>query len=152
MGCCLLGPLPSAGLFVPEASNIGYVIPSQVLEQFISCIESGDDVRSCYLGVSSLGIGRVQTLESPALRRRLGLPEGCSKGVRLCRVWPLGSSAGKLQEDDVLLEIDGVEISQDATVPLRDNERIHFAHLVTKRIAGRDTVHVKAWRDANSME
>eukprot|EP00434_Breviolum_minutum_P035858 symbB.v1.2.031756.t2/scaffold3721.1/size51450/3 len=60
-----------------NASNIGYIIPSQVLEQFTSCIETGEDgrVTSCYLGVSSLGIGRVQTLESPALCRRLGLPE-----------------------------------------------------------------------------
>ncbi|CAK9008606.1 Protease Do-like 2 [Durusdinium trenchii] len=33
---------------------------------------------SCYLGTSSLGIGRVQTLESPALRRRLKLPEASS--------------------------------------------------------------------------
>eukprot|EP00913_Durusdinium_trenchii_P024059 g22595.t1 len=66
-----------ASSILKNASNIGYIIPSQVLEQFISCIETADDgaVRSCYLGTSSLGIGRVQTLESPALRRRLKLPE-----------------------------------------------------------------------------
>eukprot|EP00439_Symbiodinium_sp_Y106_P043154 s4452_g5.t1 len=38
---------------------------------------------------------------------------GCTAGVRVAKVAPLGSSSGKLQEDDVLLEIDGVEISQD---------------------------------------
>ncbi|CAK9097677.1 unnamed protein product [Durusdinium trenchii] len=143
-----------ASSILKNASNIGYIIPSQVLEQFISCIETADDgaVRSCYLGTSSLGIGRVQTLESPALRRRLKLPEGCTTGVRLCRVFPLGSSAQVMQEDDVLLEIDGVEISQDATVPLRDNERIHFGHLVTKHIAGREKVKVKLWRDSAPQE
>eukprot|EP00435_Cladocopium_sp_Y103_P035551 s1367_g9.t1 len=77
---------------------------------------------------------------------------GCHSGVRLCSVFPLGSSAGLMQEDDVLLEIDGTEISQDATVPLRDNERIHFGHLITKHVAGRESVKVKLWRESKALE
>eukprot|EP00441_Pelagodinium_beii_P007766 CAMPEP_0197690432 /NCGR_PEP_ID=MMETSP1338-20131121/108338_1 /TAXON_ID=43686 ORGANISM="Pelagodinium beii, Strain RCC1491" /NCGR_SAMPLE_ID=MMETSP1338 /ASSEMBLY_ACC=CAM_ASM_000754 /LENGTH=234 /DNA_ID=CAMNT_0043272879 /DNA_START=12 /DNA_END=713 /DNA_ORIENTATION=+ len=64
----------------------------------------------------------------------------------------MGSSRDQLQEDDVLLAINGVEISQDATVPLRDNERIHFLHLVTQHTAGRDKVTVRLWRDGTSIE
>ncbi|OLQ13558.1 Protease Do-like 10, mitochondrial [Symbiodinium microadriaticum] len=78
--------------------------------------------------------------------------EGCTAGVRVAKVAPLGSSSGKLQEDDVLLEIDGVEISQDGTVPLRDNERIHFLHMVTKRSAGYESVHLKVWREKSELE
>ncbi|CAE8635265.1 unnamed protein product [Polarella glacialis] len=131
-----------ASSHLKNASNIGYIIPTSVVHQFLSCL----DLPGAYLGVSSLGIGRVQTLESPALRTLLALPDGFTGGVRVPKVWPLGSSAGLLQEDDVILEIDGVEISQDATVPLRENERINFLHLVTKHLAGRSTVHVKVWR------
>ncbi|CAJ1407280.1 unnamed protein product [Effrenium voratum] len=62
---------------VQRASNIGYVIPSQApcssvdnpqladgkaLKHYTEYCK-GVPVRSCYLGVSSLGIGRVQTLE-----------------------------------------------------------------------------------------
>lgn len=135
-------------------------VPTQVLEQFISCAglqgaeraAEGGEPSKGYLGVSSLGVGSVQTLESVPLRRMFGLPEGCTAGVRVAKVAPLGSSSGKLQEDDVLLEIDGVEISQDGTVPLRDNERIHFLHMVTKRSAGYESVHLKVWREKSELE
>ena len=45
-------------------------------------------------------------------------------------MWPYAN----LQVDDVLVAVDGVEIGQDATVPLRGNERIHFSHLVTDEL------------------
>ena len=32
--------------------------------------------------------------------------------------------------------VDSTRRFEDATVPLRDNERIHFGHLVTKHVAG----------------
>ncbi|CAE6935029.1 DEGP10 [Symbiodinium sp. CCMP2592] len=152
-----------AASHLKHASNIGYIIPTQVLEQFISCAglqgaperaaEGGEPAKG-YLGVSSLGVGSVQTLESVPLRRMFGLPEAHVHRWDACcgEVAPLGSSSGKLQEDDVLLEIDGVEISQDGTVPLRDNERIHFLHMVTKRSAGYESVHLKVWRQKSELE
>eukprot|EP00931_Biecheleriopsis_adriatica_P100370 TRINITY_DN75696_c0_g1_i1.p1 TRINITY_DN75696_c0_g1~~TRINITY_DN75696_c0_g1_i1.p1 ORF type:complete len:564 (+),score=113.94 TRINITY_DN75696_c0_g1_i1:24-1694(+) len=148
-----------ASSHLKNASNIGYIIPTQVLEQFISCIQSNSISSDCtlglgngYLGVASLGIGRVQTLESPALRRRLGLPEGCTSGVRVQKVLALGSSAGQLEVNDVLLAVDGEEISQDGTVPLRENERINYLHLITRRIAGKETVRIKVWRQGAPLE
>lgn len=137
----------SSGL--KNASNIGYIIPTAVLEQFLLCLEPPG---GAYAGVASLGIGRVQPLESPALRRQLGLPAGTSGGVRVPAVWPLGPAMGKLQVDDVLVAVDGVEIGQDATVPLRGNERIHFSHLVTKRLAGREAVKLGVRRQGAELE
>eukprot|EP00927_Polykrikos_kofoidii_P002241 TRINITY_DN10866_c0_g1_i1.p1 TRINITY_DN10866_c0_g1~~TRINITY_DN10866_c0_g1_i1.p1 ORF type:complete len:602 (+),score=73.07 TRINITY_DN10866_c0_g1_i1:81-1808(+) len=140
-----------AASHLKHASNIGYIIPTAVLEQFLECATSTSNSPQ-YIGVSSLGIGRVQTLESPALRRKLGLKEGFSGGVRICSVHPLADAVGRLQADDVLVAIDDVEIGQDATVPLRDNERIHFLHLVTSRLAGRDTVRVRVMRSGKQYE
>eukprot|EP00439_Symbiodinium_sp_Y106_P052380 s4452_g7.t1 len=64
-----------AASHLKHASNIGYIIPTQVLEQFISCAglqgaperaaEGGEPAKG-YLGVSSLGVGSVQTLETSA--------------------------------------------------------------------------------------
>merc|ERR1711879_521268 len=59
---------------------------------------------------------------------------------------------GKLCVDDVILSVDDMEIGQDATVPLRDNERIHFLHLVTRRLAGRDAARVRVWRNGAEVE
>eukprot|EP00927_Polykrikos_kofoidii_P007772 TRINITY_DN13190_c0_g4_i1.p1 TRINITY_DN13190_c0_g4~~TRINITY_DN13190_c0_g4_i1.p1 ORF type:complete len:578 (+),score=79.63 TRINITY_DN13190_c0_g4_i1:77-1810(+) len=140
-----------AASHLKHASNIGYIIPTAVLEQFLECAASASNGPQ-YVGVASLGIGRVQTLESPALRRKLGLKEGFTGGVRICSVFPLADAVGRLREDDVLVSIDGVEIGQDATVPLRDNERIHFLHLVTSRLAGRDTVRVRVMRSGQELE
>lgn len=137
-----------AASHLKNASNIGYIIPMAVLEQFLQCV----DCPGSYRGVAALGIGRVQTLESQALRRHLELPEGFTGGVRVASVWPLGSSADKLQVNDVLLSADGVEIGQDGTVPLRDNERIHFLHLLTCRLAGRDIATLKIWRGCAERE
>lgn len=132
-----------------NASNIGYIIPTAVLEQFLLCLETP----GCpYSGVASLGIGKVQSLESPALRRSLGLPSGFTGGVRVPAVYPLGPARGKLKVDDVLVSVDGHEIGQDATVPLRGNERIHFSHLVTKHLAGREAVKLGVRRQGAEVE
>jgi len=137
-----------AASHIKNASNIGYIIPTAVLEQFLECIDSPGS----YKGVASLGIGRVQTLESQPLRRSLQLPNGFTGGVRIVSVWPLGPAAGILQGNDVLLALDGVELGQDGTVPLRDNERIHFLHLLTRRLAGRDIATARVWRGEAELE
>mmetsp|Transcript_43452 Transcript_43452/g.93594 ORF Transcript_43452/g.93594 Transcript_43452/m.93594 type:complete len:544 (+) Transcript_43452:156-1787(+) len=130
-----------------NASNIGYIIPTSVLQQFLECCRSG----YAYRGVASLGIARPQTLESTALRKALKLKENFTGGVRISAVWPLGPANDLLRIDDVLLAIDDVEIGQDATVPLRDNERIHFMHLVTRRLAGRDSAAVRVLREGEEI-
>lgn len=137
-----------AASHLKNASNIGYIIPTAVLRQFLECVESSEG----YIGVASLGLGRVQTLESHVLRRKLGLVDGFTGGVRIPAIWPLGPSLGCLHVDDVLVSIDDIEIGQDATVPLRNNERIHFLHLVTRRRAGRDKSKVKVLRDGKEIE
>ncbi|CAE7938644.1 DEGP10 [Symbiodinium sp. KB8] len=78
-------------------------------------------------------------------------PEMLTSSATWIIIWEAAGLGGYL-EDDVLLEIDGVEISQDGTVPLRDNERIHFLHMVTKRSAGYESVHLKVWREKSELE
>jgi hypothetical protein len=80
------------------------------------------------------------------------LPAGFTGGVRVPTVWPLGPAVNKLQVDDVLVSVDGIEIGQDATVPLRGNERIHFSHLVTRRVAEQEVVKLGVRRQGVEVE
>lgn len=66
-----------------------------------------------------------QGLESPSLRRSLGLGED-QKGVLLCRVLPTAPAAPLLRVGDVLSSFDGEAIACDGTVAFRTGERINF--------------------------
>lgn len=149
--------------------NVGYIIPVEVLSNFLSMCD--ENVEASAIERSSLnaspgatespvnieapkmvpGIVAVdaytQTLESKALRKKLGLDDdGHAGGVRVAGLWlpsPRYPSLDAdddenecvLQVDDVLMTIDGVEVGQDGTVPLsasRPDERISKSHLFTQ--------------------
>jgi S1-C subfamily serine protease len=110
-----------------DLANVGFVTPSSVLRLFLTDVKS----TNAYRGIPSLGI-YAQTLESPVLRAKLG----AESGVRVSSVAPLGTSAGILEPDDVLISVDGIEIGQDGTVPLRPSERINYRHTVTRKRTG----------------
>ena len=105
-----------------------------------------------------------QTLESKALRKRLGLHDEHGGGVRISALWSpvprlpenledlstdrmkknredgLISDSEGLELDDVLLSIDGIEVGQDGTIPLsesRPHERIGKSYLITRNRIGR---------------
>jgi hypothetical protein len=68
------------------------------------------------------------------MRRTLGLlPEDDGTGVRVAKINRFASAEGLLEEDDVVLEIDGVTIGSDQTVALRRLERIEFQYLISSR-------------------
>lgn len=57
---------------IEEADNIGYLIPSEEILEFLSDIEDGS-----YQGkADTAGLIHTQRLESPTLRRRLGIDNG----------------------------------------------------------------------------
>lgn len=203
-------------------SNIGYIIPTEVLSHFMQMTEdgleasplersalnaevnkesvemksdggekmevdgSGDEAKDgdnskkgvvgvigprMVPGIAGLG-ANTQTLESKALRKRLGLKdEGDGGGVRVTGVWapsPLidldvsmdnggedaeGDAKTSLEVDDVLLSIDGIEVGQDGTIPLstdRPYERISKSYLITRHRVGK-TVELGIVRDGEPM-
>ena len=60
----------------------------------------------------------LQTLESAALRRSVGLRHD-QTGVMVTRIAPLGEAAGVLQAGDVIRAIDGKHLSNDGSVIFR---------------------------------
>ncbi|GLC41234.1 hypothetical protein PLESTB_001084500 [Pleodorina starrii] len=77
-------------------------------------------------GRPRLGL-RYQRLESPVLRRSLGMAAGES-GVLVTGVDPTGSAARLVQVHDVLLAVGGRQVSNDGTTVLRPGQRVLFGH------------------------
>lgn len=128
-----------------EAAQIGYMVSVPVIEHFLKDMESGT-----YDGFPGLG-ATTQALESPAHRRWLGLPDELEDGVLVTQAGWGTSAFGVLKEGDVLLAVDGVPITPDGTMPLREAEIVDFAYAFAQRHIG-ETVGLKIWRDGAALE
>lgn len=137
-----------ASAILKNSSNIGYIIPATVVHLFLkstlatngrcNAAESSPTNPEGFCGVASLGLGHVQKIENPTLRKFLGM-EHREGGVRIITVDPLGACLDPetkkafIQPDDVLLSVNGVLIGEDGTVQLpgRPEERINYKAIVT---------------------
>ncbi len=97
------------GLAVAEddEDNI-HVIPSSLIYHFLN-----DDLGDNYKGFPTAGISYIH-LTSPYAREALGL-DGTKDGVLINKVSPQSPFYGKIQENDLLLEINGKRISSKGT-------------------------------------
>jgi S1-C subfamily serine protease len=120
------------------AQNVGYMIPTPVIERFLKDISSGH-----YDGYVDLSLTYFRLL-NPAEREALGLPDN-EQGVMVSSVCSAGCSFGILQEGDVLLTIDGLPIASDGFVQL-DGERVEMPEIVERKFKG-DKVQFDIWRD-----
>src|SRR5258708_300638 len=98
------------------AQNVGYMIPTPVIQHFLDDIKDGH-----YDRYMDLSIGFFNTL-NPAMRKALGLPND-DRGVVVSKVQEAGVCLGKIVEGDVLLAIDGHDIASDGMVEL-EGERV----------------------------
>jgi S1-C subfamily serine protease len=152
-----------------NADNIGYVIPTPIIRRFLEDVE--DDWKTAathmprprtrpgqssapveetaeekaihHAGFCSLGI-KCQPTDNPAMREYLGMG-GDETGVLLTEVLELGPAAGRLQKDDVLMEVDGNKVANDGTVSFRGWERVAFDYIISLKRPG-ETVEMKIRR------
>uniref|UniRef100_A0A2N9F8V8 Protease Do-like PDZ domain-containing protein n=1 Tax=Fagus sylvatica TaxID=28930 RepID=A0A2N9F8V8_FAGSY len=128
-----------------DVENIGYVIPTPVIEHFIKDYEKN----GAYTGFPILGV-EWQKMENPDLRIATGMGPD-QKGVRIRRIEPTAPESQVLKPSDVILSFDGINIANDGTVPFRQGERIGFSYLVSQKYTG-DYALVKVLRDSNILE
>jgi len=126
-----------------SAQNIGYIIPcSLVLNMFDEFTRTG-----AWGGIPEPGI-KFRTLECEALRNYLKMPEDAT-GVQLLSVAPQGALASHAEQGDVLLSIDGENISNEGTVLLKlacgQEVQVPFEHIITGKRQG-ETTSVAIWR------
>jgi hypothetical protein len=139
------GPVLQAGRVAGVAfqassklENVGYFIPTAVVEHFLKDVADGT-----YHGHPDFGL-LVANLKNPAARRDLKmLPD--QSGVRVDFVYPKSSADGFIQERDVLLAIDGYPIANDGTIAF-DGLRLSYGLLLDRRQVG-EPVSLEILRD-----
>ncbi|KAI8469348.1 MAG: DegP-type protease [Monoraphidium minutum] len=125
--------------------NIGYIIPSLVVQHFLDEYRQ----RGTYRGLCSPGF-YSQPLESPAQQHYLKVPPGKS-GCIVVKLEPSSDAARVLELNDVVMEVDGVPIAGDETVPFRDDERLDYSHVINMKHVD-ETLRVKLLRAGEVME
>lgn len=113
-----------------DAENIGYVIPTPVIDHFLTDYQRN----GVFTGFPTIAV-RWQSTEALPLRQSLGMAEG-QKGVLILAISQVSDSYNHLKPNDVILRFEGIQIASDGTVPFRSGERIAFAHLISQKFTG----------------
>jgi S1-C subfamily serine protease len=124
------------------AQNVGYMIPTPVVNHFLKDVEDGT-----YDRYMDLSIGTFP-LQNPGHRRALGLKDD-DRGVVVSSVGSASVAHGKIEVGDVLLKIDGVEIESDGMVTLA-GERVQMAEVAERKFKD-ETVKFELLRGGKPM-
>ena len=126
-----------------SAQNIGYIIPVEEIELFLQDIADGH-----YDGKPTM-YDDLQTLENPALRSFLHLPESL-QGMIVHH--PFDSAASyPLKEWDVITKIGDVPVDDEGMIKIGDTLRIRFPYMVQK-LAAKDTVPLTVFRGGKELK
>lgn len=131
------------GISGAVAQNVGYMIPTPVLQRFLTDIEDGQYDRYVDLAISDFD------LINPAQRASLGLPPDIPIGTLVAAVTNNGSCDQVLHEGDVLLEINGHQIASNGYVEV-DGEFVDMNEIVERKFKG-DRVEMKIIRNRQPM-
>ncbi len=112
-----------------EAENISYAIATPIVRHFLVDVENG-----IYDGFPGLGL-TWQRLESAAHRAALSVPADAG-GILVTRTVFEGSVWGQIERGDVIVEVDGVAVASDGSVPLQNGELVDFSYVVSRRHVG----------------
>ena len=125
------------------AQNVGYMIPTPVIQHFLDDIKDGHYDR--YMDLS-IGIGNTL---NPAMRKARGLKDD-DRGVIVTSVQSAGVCAGQVLVGDVLLTIDGLDIASDGMVEL-EGERVLMSEVAERKFLG-DKVKFALLRDKKPVD
>ena len=124
------------------AQNVGYMIPTPVIQRFLKDVKDGHYDRYVDLALT------YRNLFDPASRRALGL-EDETTGVQVCSVYSGGAADGFVKPGDVILKIDGHTVSSDGTIPL-ENEAVPLDEVVERKFKG-EKVQLDILREGKPM-
>ncbi|WGZ95086.1 MAG: trypsin-like peptidase domain-containing protein [Candidatus Thiothrix putei] len=127
-----------------SAENIGYIIPTVMINRFLTDIADGK-----YDGFPSFSV-EIQNLLSPTLKQKYQLNEEQS-GVLISKVCANTSAEKVLQENDVITHIDGKNIDDDGTALLTQRKTINFQHYLDLHQVG-DTLTLDIVRNGKPQQ
>lgn len=144
------GPVLQDGLVVGvafqglrSADNTGYMIPTPVVKRFLKDVEDGNYDHYVNLGITEF------PLFNPAMRKKFGL-EGNSPGVLVAAVTPDGPCDGLLENNDILIALNGNTVDTAGNV-LIDGQKVNMNEIVERKFAG-DEIKLRFIRNGKTME
>ncbi|NKB25632.1 MAG: trypsin-like serine protease [Kiritimatiellae bacterium] len=124
---------------IGQAENIGYMVPINVVEHFMTDIQDGT-----HDGFPSLGV-LLQDMENPGLRRKYKMSENHA-GVRVIKIFPSAPAQGFIQTNDIFLSVQGHPIADDGKVEFRPKQRTSVAYYIQEKQVG-ESIDVELLRD-----
>jgi S1-C subfamily serine protease len=128
---------------MPGLQNVGFFIPTPVIEHFLKDISDGH-----YDGFPQAGI-RLASLQNPAYRSFLKLPDN-DLGARVDSLLPIAATQKLLKPDDVILRIGSLAVASDGTVLYQGN-RVS-AGLGFQFAQSGETVPLQIWREGQTLD
>ncbi len=119
--------------------NTGFFIPTTMVRHFLTDIADGT-----YDGVPDSGLQMV-SLQNPAFRDMLKLPEDSKRGVRVDRVMDIPSTEKLIKVDDVLMKIGDYDVDDDSTITYHGNTV--GASVAFDLAQNNSTIPLEVWRD-----
>ncbi|MEN8302628.1 MAG: trypsin-like peptidase domain-containing protein [Campylobacterota bacterium] len=129
---------------ISKSQNIGYLVPTELIEHFLYDIKDGK-----YDGFAHIGIS-TQKMENEALRRVYKMDKDVT-GVMVMDVSQKSSAFEILKKDDVLLSIDGHSIENDGTVEFMEQQYTSYKYYIDKKHLG-ESVIFGVLRDAKIIQ
>lgn len=129
---------------IKKSQNIGYLVPTTVVEHFLKDIKDG----TCN-GFGQLGIG-TQRMENLALRSVYKMSKD-STGAMVMDISSKSSAYNILKNGDILLSIDGHKIQNDGTVEFMPEEFTSYKYYVDQKQLG-ESVALEILRDGKKMQ
>ena len=124
---------------ITSADNMGFMIPTPVIEHFLIDVKDGT-----YDGFGSTGAATFEGLHNPAYKTYLKIPDSV-QGVVVTEVIRSSTAEGILQKDDVITKIDDFDIDNDGNIQI-DGLLLEFAEVIDRKQIGQ-TVALEFYRD-----
>lgn len=98
-----------------SAQNIGYIVPTPIINHFFKDVKKGQ-----YHGFPTLGV-ELQAIENPDQKEKFGMSQN-QTGALITRILPGSPAENRLKINDVLMAVDGHAIANDISVEFRPKE------------------------------
>jgi hypothetical protein len=123
--------------------NTGYAVPIPLIRRFLTDVSDGRYDRIPEAGLI------WENMENDALRAFYKMKPG-QDGVLVNKVLYGSAASDQIREGDILLAVDGVDISNNGTYLFEKDKRLSLTHLISMHQVG-DRVPFDIWRDGRQQ-